>query len=68
MAVQHYFFWVLEWYDPKEGIEVVEDVWTRENFEKVGHETDFPPVLADRYRRSLVRSESKGGGESSWFG
>jgi phosphatidylinositol glycan class A protein len=36
MAVQHYFFWVLEWYDPREGIEVVEDVWTQAGFEKVG--------------------------------
>jgi hypothetical protein len=35
MAVQHYFFWFLEWYDPREGIDVVEDVWSKEQFDKV---------------------------------
>jgi phosphatidylinositol glycan class A protein len=35
MAVQHYFFWFLEWYDPKAGIDLVEDHWTKEQFELV---------------------------------
>jgi len=35
MAVQHYFFWFLEWYDPREGIDPVEDHWTKEQFERV---------------------------------
>jgi hypothetical protein len=35
MAVQHYFFWFLEWYDPREGIDLVEDKWTAEQFKQV---------------------------------
>jgi hypothetical protein len=35
MAVQHYFFWFLEWYDPREGIDLVEDKWTSEQFKQV---------------------------------
>ena len=35
MAVQHYFFWLLEWYDPREGINPVENHWTKEQFELV---------------------------------
>jgi hypothetical protein len=35
MAVQHYFFWFLEWYDPREGIDLVEDKWTSEQFQQV---------------------------------
>lgn len=35
MAVQHYFFWFLEWYDPREAIDLVEDHWTKEQFEQV---------------------------------
>lgn len=32
LAVQHYFFWYLEWVDPRSGIEVVEDHFTAEKF------------------------------------
>jgi len=35
MAVQHYFFWFLEWYDPRDAIDLVEDHWTKEQFEQV---------------------------------
>jgi hypothetical protein len=35
MAVEYYFFCFLEWYDPVEGIEVVEDEWNHGNFEDV---------------------------------
>jgi hypothetical protein len=35
MAVEYYFFCFLEWYDPVDGIEVVEDNWDQGNFEDV---------------------------------
>jgi phosphatidylinositol glycan class A protein len=37
MAVQHWFFWFLEWYDPRAGIDLVEDHWTAKAFEKQVH-------------------------------
>ena len=35
IAVQHYFFWFLEWYAPRDEIEYVEDEWEHVNLVKV---------------------------------
>lgn len=36
MAVQHWFFWLLEWYDPRAEIEYVDEgVWSADRFSKV---------------------------------
>lgn len=35
IAMQHYFFWFLVWYAPRDEIEYVQDEWDHGNFEKV---------------------------------
>jgi phosphatidylinositol glycan class A protein len=35
IAMQHYFYWFLEWYAPRDEIDDVEDEWDHANFEKV---------------------------------
>ncbi|WWC95939.1 hypothetical protein V866_002806 [Kwoniella sp. B9012] len=35
IAVQHYFFWFLEWWDPRERIEVVQSHWDLDKFNQV---------------------------------
>jgi phosphatidylinositol glycan class A protein len=35
VAVQHYFFWFLEWWAPRDEIELVERHWSHEGFVKV---------------------------------
>ncbi|KAK8858442.1 hypothetical protein IAR55_002669 [Kwoniella newhampshirensis] len=35
IAIEHYFYWFLEWYDPRDRIEVAEDDWDMERFDEV---------------------------------
>jgi hypothetical protein len=35
IAMQHYFFWFLEWYAPRDEIEYVQDEWHHGSYEKV---------------------------------
>lgn len=53
MAVQYWFCLLLEWYDPRAGIDLVEDVWSTERFQQVSRSAAvvehvgiyvFPPI------------------------
>lgn len=57
MAVQHYFFWFLEWYDPQEGIDLVEDHWTKEQFEAV--RLSYQHWSRLMYRKSIGKRGNK---------
>jgi phosphatidylinositol glycan class A protein len=36
IAVQHYYFWALEWWAPRDELDEVEDEWDHNEFQKVG--------------------------------
>ena len=56
MAVQHWFFWFLEWYDPRDEIEYVDDIWSSGQFRKVGFGQTWRGVVADEGAGSASRA------------
>ncbi|WWD18332.1 hypothetical protein CI109_102782 [Kwoniella shandongensis] len=50
IAIEHYFFWFLEWYDPRDRIEIVGSDWHMRRFEQVVRDEKVPrndPTAAD---------------------